>query len=221
MAKIKTQAEAPEKLGPAPIVEKQPRMPEKRGGPLQAARAAGMLASKNSGSGASGRARMTAAMQGAVGNARVNRMVGMPIPSNTVYCVKKWNPCSAPYSPGSWAAKVSYHCPRFIPPFITLPGTTQTSYVTIPDEFIGVDASGRDMYRCRPGFQVRLWTDIGDTAAAAMNRSILYPDFVSCHNGYRRILGALLEGLFKPRGGGRPAGIRVNAPPPPPGIPCP
>jgi hypothetical protein len=144
----------------------------------------------------------------------------MPIPSNTVHCVQKWTPCSAPYSPGSWAAKVTYHCPRFMPPFI-LPGTTQTSYVTIPDEFIGVDSAGRDMYRCRPGFQVRLWTDIGDISAAALNRNILYPDQQSCHVGYRTILKRVLEVLFEPSGGGRPAGIRVNAPPPPPGIPCP
>jgi hypothetical protein len=144
----------------------------------------------------------------------------LPIPSNTVHCVKKWNPCSAPYSPGSWAAKVSYHCPRLFMGII-LPGTTQESYVTIPDEFIGVDSAGRDMYECRPGFKVRLWTDIGDVAATATNRSLLYPDQQSCHNGYRTILKGVLEGLFVPRGGGRPAGIRVNAPPPPGGFPCP
>jgi Domain of unknown function (DUF4157) len=143
-----------------------------------------------------------------------------PIPSNTVHCVKKWNPCSAPYSPGSWAAKVTYHCPRFVPP-IVLPGTTEPSYITIPDEFIGTDSAGRDLYSCRPGWRVRLFTDIADVAAASMNRTILYPDFVSCHAGYRRILRILLEGLFRPRGGGRPAGVIVGGPSPPAGIPCP
>jgi hypothetical protein len=93
--------------------------------------------------------------------------------------------------------------------------------VTIPDEFTGVDSAGRDMYECRPGFKVRFWTDIGDVASTATNRSLLYPDQQSCHNGYRTILKGVLEGLFVPRGGGRPAGIRVNAPPPPGGFPCP
>ena len=144
----------------------------------------------------------------------------MPIPSNTVHCVKKWTPCTAPYSPGSWAAKVSYHCPVLAWPII-LPGTTQFSYVTVPDEFIGVDPSGADKYRCRPGFQVRFMTDIGDTVATALNRKILYPDQQSCHVGYRRILRLSLETLFKPSGGGRPAGIRVNGPPPPATFPCP
>lgn len=142
------------------------------------------------------------------------------IPSNTVHCVKKWTLCLAPYSPGSWAAKVTYHCPYFMPP-IVLPGTTQTSYVTIPDEFIGHDPAGHDRYRCRPGSIVRIRTDIGDAFATGINRKILYPGQEACHAGYRRILHAALEYLFKPSGGGRPAGIRVNAPPPPPTIPCP
>jgi hypothetical protein len=145
----------------------------------------------------------------------------VPIPSNTVHCVKKWNPCSAPYSPGTWAAKVTYHCPRYIFPGIILPGTTQTSYVTIPDEFIGVDPVGRDMYRCRPGFQVRIWTDVADTIATTVNRTILYPGQQPCHDGFRRILRLALESVFRPSGGGRSAGIRVNAPPPPSGFPCP
>jgi hypothetical protein len=163
----------------------------------------------------------------ATDNARASRWVGAvsknrppnapPVPSNTVHCVQKWNPCSAPYSPGTWAAKVTYHCPVWP----GLPGTTETSYVTIPDEFIGPDSTGRDMYRCRPGFQVRIWTDIADTVAATLNRQLLYPDFTSCHAGFRTLLTSALESLFAPSGGGRPAGIRVNAPPPPSGIPCP
>jgi hypothetical protein len=134
----------------------------------------------------------------------------------TVHCVKKWNPCSAPYSPGTWAARTSYHCPVWP----GLPGTTREAFVTIPDEFIGVDSSGRDMYRCRPRSSVVTRTDIADTVATVINLQLLYPDSASCHAGYRSLLLAALEVLFKPSGGGRPAGIRVNASSPGGGFPC-
>jgi hypothetical protein len=136
--------------------------------------------------------------------------------TNTVVCLAKYNPCRAPYSPGTWGAKVTYHCPVW-PGF---PGTVRPAYVTIPDEFIGVDPTGRDLYRCRPGFQVRFWLEIADTTATALNRQLVYPDDYSCHLGFRTILEAVLAGLFRPSGGGRPWGGRVQASAPP-GFPCP
>lgn len=145
-----------------------------------------------------------------------------PVPTNTVECVKKWTPCSAPYSPGSWGLRVTYHCPRLILPWgIIVPGDTRPAYVTVPDEFIGPDSSGRDTYRCRPGAIVRIRADIADAFATGLTRSTLYPSFDACHAGFRAFLGTALEAIFAPSGGGRPAGIRVNAPPPPATHPCP
>jgi hypothetical protein len=141
------------------------------------------------------------------------------IPTNTVHCLKRWTYCSAPYSPGSWGATVSYHCPRFIFPGIILPGTTQNSYVTIPDEFIGTGPGGGRKYRCRHKPKTFTLLTVADVAATTLNRTILYPDFQSCHDGYRSILRATLEGLFSPAGGG-PSGIRVNASVPVGGFPC-
>jgi hypothetical protein len=139
------------------------------------------------------------------------------IPSNTVVCATKWTPCRAPYSPGSWAAKVTYHCPVFP----GLPGTTKPAYVTIPDEFIGTDPTGRDMYRCRRGFQVRFWLEVADTIATTLTRGMLFPSFEACHAGYRANLYAALAVLFRPSGGGRPWGGRVNRSVPAGGFPCP
>lgn len=143
------------------------------------------------------------------------------IPSNTVQCLRRWTRCSAPYSPGSWAAKVTYHCPRFIFPGIVLPGTTEPTYVTIPDEYIGTSPTGTDLYRCRRKPKTFTLLMASDTIAATLNRTIIYPNFGSCHAGFRRILGRLLAGAFLPSGGGRPWGGRVSGPTPPSGIPCP
>jgi hypothetical protein len=173
----------------------------------------------DSGAGPAGGVRPPGAAEKAQGNeisldaARTRR----PLPTNTVECVKKWTPCSAPYSPGSWAAKVTYHCPVWP----GLPGTTEPAYVTIPDEFIGTDSDGDDMYRCRPGFQVRFKLDIADIAATTLNRNLLYPDFPSCHAGFRTILNGLLSSLFAPSGGGRPWGGRVGRSIPEGDFPCP
>jgi hypothetical protein len=140
-----------------------------------------------------------------------------PIPSNTVICLKKYKPCRAPYDPGTWGAKVTYHCPVFP----GLPGTTRPAFVTIPDEFIGSDAAGRKQYRCRPRSQVAFRLDVGDTVATSLTRLTLYPDQASCHAGFRRILAGVLAGLFHPSGGeGHTWGGRIE-PVPPPGFPCP
>lgn len=144
-----------------------------------------------------------------------------PIPSNSLQCVAKWVYCRAPYSPGSWAARFSYHCPRLVLPFgIILPGTTQLAYAEIPDEFIGVSPTGRDMYRCRPRSSVNTRATIADTVAFALTRSTLYPSYSACHAGFRAFLRVALEAMFKPSGGGRPAGIRVMASYPGHGYPC-
>jgi hypothetical protein len=135
--------------------------------------------------------------------------------SNTVHCLKRWTYCSAPYSPGSWGARLSYHCPIW-PGF---PGTTQNSYVTIPDEFIGTGPGGGRQYRCRHRPKTMTLLTVADAAATGINLNIIYPDQQSCHEGYRRILRIALEGLFAPAGGG-PSGIRVNASVPVGGFPC-
>jgi Domain of unknown function (DUF4157) len=149
-----------------------------------------------------------------------------PIPSNTLTCVRKWQPCRAPYSPGTWAARMTYHCPRLVLPWgIILPGTTRPAFATIPDEFIGVDPiTGRDRYRCRPGSSVRFRADIADTVATVVTRGMLFPSQAACHAGFRTNLWAALEFMFTPSGGGRPAGIRVNSTAPGGGgipFPCP
>jgi uncharacterized protein DUF4157 len=136
-----------------------------------------------------------------------------PVPSNTVTCLRKWQPCRAPFSPGTWGARVTYHCPRLILPFgIILPGTTMPAFVTIPDEFIGPDpATGRDMFRCRPRSSVNTRLMIADAAAFAFTRTQLFPTFAACHAGFRANLRVAAEVMFVPSGGGRPAGIRVNS----------
>ncbi len=93
MPKTKTQAEAPNRATPAPVVEQQPATPEKQGGPSLAARtpvpsalpppngappparAADLMTALEGGPGAAGRVRMMTAMQGTVGNARLGRML--------------------------------------------------------------------------------------------------------------------------------------------------
>ena len=137
-------------------------------------------------------------------------------PSNTVTCLKRWTPCRAPYSPGSWGAKVTYHCPIF-PGF---PGTTSPAYVTIPDEFIGTGPRGGRQYRCRRKPKTLTLLIASDALATVITRGMLFPDFASCHAGFRNNLRLVLNSVFAPSGGG-PSGIRVNGPPPPSGIPCP
>lgn len=153
------------------------------------------------------------------------RARGQPVPAATVTCVRKWQPCRAPYSPGTWAARMTYHCPRLILPWgIILPGTTRPAFATIPDEFIGVSPTGRDMYRCRPRSTVMFRATVADAAATGITRSMLFFGQAACHAGYRANLHAALEVMFKPSGGGRPAGIRVNSTPPGGGgipFPCP
>ena len=83
-----------------------------------------------------------------------------------------------------------------------------------------MDPTGRDLYRCRPQFQVRFLLDIGDTVATALNRQVIYPDDYSCHLGFRTLLEMSLAALFTPSGGGRPWGGRVQASAPP-AFPCP
>jgi hypothetical protein len=139
--------------------------------------------------------------------------------SNTVTCLKKWQPCSAPRSPGTWGARVTYHCPVFP----GTPGTTAPAFVTIPDEYVGTDAGG-DRYQCRPKSKVAFWLDIGDVAATALTRGMLFPTQAACHAGFRANLTAVLNGLFSPSGGGRSAGVRVSQAPPGSGgvpFPCP
>lgn len=146
------------------------------------------------------------------------------VPSATVVCLRKWQPCRAPYHPGTWAARMTYHCPRLVLPFgIILPGTTRPAYVTIPDEFIGKHSrTGRDMYRCRPRSSVNTRSIIADAAATGLTRSMLFPSQAACHAGFRVNLRLALEAMFRPSGGGRPAGIRVNhSPPGGSGIPFP
>src|SRR5262249_19370404 len=117
-----------------------------------------------------------------------------PIPSNTVTCVKKWQPCRAPYSPGTWAARMTYHCPRLLLPWgIILPGTTQPAFATIPDEFIGVSPTGRDMYRCRPRVSVNFKAMVADAAAFAVTRRMLFFGQGACHAGFRANLLLALE----------------------------
>jgi Domain of unknown function (DUF4157) len=128
------------------------------------------------------------------------------IPSNTVECVAPYRACVAPYSPGSAAAKVTYHCPIWP----GRPGTTAPAYVTIPDEFVGKDSQGQDLYRCRPGSEVSELMEIGDAEATAITRGTLCPTQAACHAGFRANLSKVLAGLFEPRGGGRPWGGRVN-----------
>jgi hypothetical protein len=157
--------------------------------------------------------------QGGVGSSTAEPSVStnaQALPSNTVECVRKWSSCTAPYKPGEWAARISYHCPVF-PGF---PGTTRPAFVDIPDEFVGVDSSGRDQYRCRPRSSVVNRSNIADAFAFALTRQLLFPDFESCHAGFRGILLAALEVMFKPSGGGRPAGIRVFATHPGGTFPC-
>lgn len=148
-----------------------------------------------------------------------------PIPSNTVTCLAKWQPCRAPYSPGTWAARITYHCPRLILPWgIILPGTTQPAFVTIPDEFVGPDPTGRDMFRCRPRVSVNFGVNVADSVAFALTRGMLFPTQATCHAGFRANLLVALEAMFTPSGGGRPAGIRVNQTAPGGGglpFPCP
>ncbi|HMK25326.1 MAG TPA: DUF4157 domain-containing protein [Chitinophagaceae bacterium] len=141
------------------------------------------------------------------------------VPGNTVICLKRWTYCSAPYSPGLWAATVIYHCPIFIWPGIILPGTTKEAYVTIPDEFIGTGPRGGRLYRCRNKALVFSVLSAADIAAAAATRMMLFPDFDSCHAGFRTNLTAALHIAFAPSGGG-PSGIRVNGTIPVGGFPC-
>jgi hypothetical protein len=146
--------------------------------------------------------------QGGVGSsttAPVANASAQALPSNTVECLAKWSSRSAPYSPGEWAARISYHCPIFP----GLPGTTRPAFVDIPDEFVGVDPSGADMFRCRPRSSVVNRANIADAFAFALTRQQLFPDSESCHAGFRAILRAALEVMFRPSGGGRPAGIKV------------
>ena len=136
---------------------------------------------------------------------------GRRVPGNTVTCVRKYTDCRAPYSPGSWAARVTYHCPVFP----GLPGNTAPAYVTIPDEFIGTDEQGRDQYRCRPRSSVVTRLEIGDAVATGVTRNMLFPDFASCHAGFRNNLALALSVLFQPSGGGGHTwGGRVNQAPP-------
>ena len=147
------------------------------------------------------------------------------IPSNSVTCVRKWQYCRAPYNPGTWAARVTYHCPILLLPWgIIIPGTTQPAFVTIPDEYIGTSSTGRDQYRCRPRSSVVFWTGVADAAATGLTRSQLFPNQAACHAGFRSNLRLALEAVFTPSGGGRLAGIRVNQSPPGGGgrpFPCP
>jgi hypothetical protein len=53
---------------------------------------------------------------------------------------------------------------------------------------------------------------------------MLFPGQAACHAGFRANLWLALEAMFKPSGGGRPAGIRVNQTAPGGGglpFPCP
>jgi len=141
------------------------------------------------------------------------------IPSNTVTCLKKWQPCSAPRSPGTWGAQVTYYCPKVT----GAPGTTAPAFVTIPDEYVGTDAGG-DRYQCRPKSDVAFRLGMGDAAALAMTRLELFPGQAACHAGFRVNLTTMLNLLFAPSGGGRPAGVRVNQAAPGSGgipFPCP
>jgi hypothetical protein len=76
LPKEKTKARAKNKKAPAPDVQKQPEAPEKKGGPLPAARTAEQLeATGSSPGGSAGRAQMATDLQGSVGNTRVSRIV--------------------------------------------------------------------------------------------------------------------------------------------------
>lgn len=137
------------------------------------------------------------------------------VPSNTRVCTAKWQFCRAPFSPGTWAVKFTYHCPRLLLPFgIILPGTTRPAFATIPDEFVGTSPTGRDMFRCRPRSQITLRSDLADVVATALTRVTLFPNAAACHAGFRGNLLTTLNAAFVPSGGGRPAGVRVNSTPP-------
>jgi hypothetical protein len=130
--------------------------------------------------------------------------------AGTVICLTRWASCTEPDDPGTWGATLTYHCP--VSP--GTPGTTQETYVMIPDEFIG---GGK--YRCRAYNEVDTLLEQADIAATEANLKLRYPTFNSCHQGYRRILNGFLAVAFRPRRGGRPWGGRVQRAKPP-GFPC-
>lgn len=137
---------------------------------------------------------------------------GGDIPSNTVECLKRWQKCDAPYNPGTWGARVTYHCPKIILPFeVVIPGTTRSAYVMIPDEYIGKGPKGADLYQCRTKAVVDALLKAADATAKATTRATQYPTADACHAGFRANLLALLNTSFTPSGGGRPSGVRVAA----------
>jgi len=76
LPKEKTKAKAKRKKGPSPDVQKGTEAPEKKGGPLPAARSAEQLeAIGSSPGGSAGRAQLVSDLQGSAGNTRVARMV--------------------------------------------------------------------------------------------------------------------------------------------------
>lgn len=141
------------------------------------------------------------------------------IPSNTLVCLKRWTRCNEPYDSGSWSAKVTYHCP-ILRSGLIWPGTTEPTYIMIPDEYVGQDPWGKPQYRCRSAGAVRASLIDVDMVATSANRKIIYPSLKECHQGFRIILEPLLAEEFKPSGGGRPWGGRVKGPAPFAGSPC-
>jgi hypothetical protein len=84
MTKTKAEAKAPDQPAPGPVIQRQPALPEKQGGPARAAPpsaacAADVLTAREPQPGAIGRARMMQTLQRSVGNAGLSRMLGTTV----------------------------------------------------------------------------------------------------------------------------------------------